>query len=406
MRLTIPSAIVLVASLIDARSLTAQQPAAAPPPRKEGPVISVQFPGGTLDDYIKAVQKAAAPTPVNVIRADSAGAIQLPAVILKDVSPGTALEAVEWIFRGDDRQRFDVSDFRSDDQGSDVYAVTFVTRSPPSNPVSGQADGRAIEVISIRDLIEPAERRPEVAAVAVTRDNVLSAVESALRMNRAQGAEAPEVLFHEDTGLVIVRGSGEDIDIARSVVLRIREDVARRREKADDAGRDIRVFEQELRKTEATLGVKHREFQILNERFERARKMKEAGTESDERVQAAEIERARAELDLQLLEVQRDQLMQQLNERQAAREARAELKAAIYDIADLSPAATDLQPLASALVQGSGGSAEVKPGEGGKGLTLVVKADASGQDLIAGLLRTIRKAAGRPAPGDQRGGAR
>src|SRR5688500_8384466 len=77
-----------------------QQPAAAPNvPKTSGPVVSIDFAGGTVNDFIGAVQKAAAPAAVNVIRPAEAAAVPAPPISLRNVTVQTALEALRWAFR-------------------------------------------------------------------------------------------------------------------------------------------------------------------------------------------------------------------------------------------------------------------------------------------------------------------
>jgi len=66
------------------------------------PIIDVEFAGGTLQEFVKAVQKAAiesaAKTPVNVMIPSEAANIAIPAISLKRVSADTALSTLQYAF--------------------------------------------------------------------------------------------------------------------------------------------------------------------------------------------------------------------------------------------------------------------------------------------------------------------
>ena len=80
------------------------QPAAPRPDfvRPPMPIIDVEFAGGSVQEFVSAIQKAAtqsaAKTPVNVMVPSEAAEVPLPAVSLKRVSAETALQTLQYAF--------------------------------------------------------------------------------------------------------------------------------------------------------------------------------------------------------------------------------------------------------------------------------------------------------------------
>jgi hypothetical protein len=66
-------------------------------PHPEAPLLSVQFGGGTLNDYLNVLNPANSPQRINIMVPDGAREIEVPAVSLFNVSPSTAVYSLEFL---------------------------------------------------------------------------------------------------------------------------------------------------------------------------------------------------------------------------------------------------------------------------------------------------------------------
>ncbi len=359
--------------------------------KNAGPVVSIDFPGGTINDFIKAVQKAAAPAAVNVIRPAEAASVQAPPISLRNVTVKTALESLRFAFQDSGEHRFQVEDFGGDAGSEPVYAVRYGRMSSRA-AAPPPADDRTIEVFSIRDLIEPTNPGADPSGT-ISRDHILSAVDTALRLDDRQNETPPEIKYHQDTGLLIVRGTGEQVNLIRALLLRVRDDAKSRRSDAEVFGSQLRGLEGELRRMMTELDVKKKEADMLKARLDRSRKLRDAGTASEDELAAIELQYTRGMGEVQMVSARIEQLEQEIKARREARPATAEPTTAVYDLADLAAAGAELEALAQTL---TGGNVQQGPDKG-KGFSLVVTAPEAGQELFKQALAAVRKAVGTAA---------
>lgn len=283
-----------------------QPPGGAPSPRfaEVNPPITLDFPGGTLGQFVEAIRKAAAATvpdaAVNVVFTDPALAgFPVPRVQLRHVSVEAALGAATYRDRtGSAGPVLDRVGTRTPSANAPVYVIT-------SAPESRQRAAR-VEIFDIRDL---ARSRPQL-------DGILTAIDTALRMEGA--GPPPEVKFHEDSGLLITRATPEQLDSVRQVIGRLlsgshnaarerqdiqrRESVMRLRAETDDLHAQSRAMRGEV--------LKVRQEMMNAENLARA-----AGTPEER----APHDKRRHETHLRLteLEMQADRIDRELRSREA-----------------------------------------------------------------------------------------
>ncbi len=182
--------------------------------------VNLQFPGGTLAEYVKALQRLS--PNINIIVASSdAGEIKLPAIKLDSVAPKVAVELV----RGD----YQIT--------SDAIAHVWVdVWDAPGRATTGsvfrirtQVDKARssvqVRVWNIGDLLG-ADRQP---------DGVLTAVETAVGLLDWISRPAT-IRYHEDTKLLVASGEHEQLQAIDRVVDGIRSGMARDYELAAAAG--------------------------------------------------------------------------------------------------------------------------------------------------------------------------
>jgi hypothetical protein len=174
------------------------------------PVISLEFPGGPLADFVEAVRKSG--KDVNVLlMTPEAGKISLPPVRLKSVSVDAALAVLHNCeFRWDDTTvALDVEPFGPRSQGA-VYRIT-------ANRIDRKSGGPTeVHVWTVADLL----------IKGLTAEEILTAVETAIELYGGK-SPAAQIRFHEATGLLVGSGTGDQLAAIDRVVRELREGVER-----------------------------------------------------------------------------------------------------------------------------------------------------------------------------------
>jgi hypothetical protein len=356
-----------------------------------GPLVTVKFPGGSLRDYIGAVQKAAAPADVNVVPPPDANDVKLPEISLKGVTVRSALEAVQWaVFDNAGSSAYQVYVNVNDGDTSPVYAV-YRTNNPTVLDARRRAQEHGqqqIEVFSIRELIEPRPGTNNEQANAA-RSNVLGAIETALRMQQDDGQQPPDVKLHQETSLLIVRGTPDQINIVRNVLARMRDDAERQGASTRSSAARDRERTSKIRKLTSSIELQKKELEFRQKRMTRQRELVEKGQASTDDVATAELEAARAQTMLSQL-IQELEDVQKETAGQTATEG-GESKTVAYDMTGIDNSAFGL---VKAIVEPAGGAVTLSNN------TLSVQAPEEQQRLVQALFRTIRKGdAGAPPRG-------
>jgi hypothetical protein len=258
-----PLAIVRVLFLATAASavfplaLLAQAPPLEPPPQVINPQLRVrttspehdtrtftlEFPGGTVADYADAVRKTEGGD-INIVYDSTAASVDLPSVNLRNVTIATAFRLLETLQEGKD-PRLSVQEVRDGEGGETVYVIRIGTVKfwPPQNmlkgptttmrwqpgagnvpletPVYGLAQSpKRVQVFSLKKLVGRQDAgSPEAAKVEVEfAKRALTAVEAVLDVDKDRQGGAPTFKYHEEAGLLIVRGTNEDIEQVSQVL--------------------------------------------------------------------------------------------------------------------------------------------------------------------------------------------
>jgi len=200
---------------------TAAAQNAEPAPPKSTPAaqqtINLQFPGGTLDEYIKAVQTAAGKINL-IVEAPEARDIRVPSVKLESVTVRAALDLVKGLPKLADGTNVQVTlEEFGGVQGDDrIIPVLRLRTSPFSN--FQFIPPPEVRVWNIGDLLAD-KKKPE---------GVLTAVETAVGLlDSAQ--RAAQIRYHEDTTLLVASGQPQQLAAIDRVVDGIREGVMRER---------------------------------------------------------------------------------------------------------------------------------------------------------------------------------
>jgi len=218
------------------------------------PLVSLEFNGGSLNQFIAAV-KASSRQPINVVCPAEAAKLEVPALSLRNVTALVALQSLEYAARPGPNQSIRVTLINMGRTGMPVadgeaptFAIAVQGFAPQPGPVTGlpfAAAAPVTRVYSVRELLPVDGDSP---LPGFTIDQVVQPVQTALLVDLgdAQGDE-PKIMVHKESNLIIIRGSQRQTELARQVIDRLRDDV----EALRDRGRADREFRSALQEITA-----------------------------------------------------------------------------------------------------------------------------------------------------------
>lgn len=277
------------------------------------PVVSVNYAGGTVAAYVEALRKAAQPKPVNVILSRSAAAETIAPISLQNVGLDTALMAIEpaagvssgtWRIRRIDPRSPGVTGGQGT---SPAFSIDFAeARAAPS------AEPASVEVFSIASLVRMpgvVEDVPLLDAVIrqgegrLSLQAVLDAVRSALEIGEDR-ADKPELKYHEESSLLIVRGTAKQHRAVRQVIERLEMDRDRTTSRAAEAAKRQRALEIDAQRLRIDMQVQAQELHVRQQELAEALKLVEAGAAPTSHRTTLEIVVAKSQARLQQLELE------------------------------------------------------------------------------------------------------
>lgn len=258
-----------------------------------GSRVNLKFPGGTLTDFIEALRKAASPAPFNVLKTGEGVEPLIPPCEFQDVTITNAVSAAAKVDR---KIRLSII---QEDEGAPVYVFSYGGNSG-SRDSSMQTD-----VLSLRGVLDAAPNDPQDVKVTMTSDTVLAAVQQGAMTDADEDGTRPAMIrFHEESELLFVRGTHDQIETIRRVVSLMESDVQRKRNMYDTsaarrASTDIKQLEIQIEFLRASLDNAMRE-------ADRAGTLVAQGALSDSELSAARqnVLHVRADLDKTVLQLQ------------------------------------------------------------------------------------------------------
>ncbi len=212
-----PLAIACLAQPQQAPPAVRSNPVPQPAPGAPEPTFNVDFPGGTVREYVDVVRRVSASgsgNPVNVTVTEGAAQFRVPRVQLTSV---TAEGALTFLSRSDNTGDSRVYvDSVGGDREHRVYSI-FMQRSGPA----ASTPKPSLLVVSLTDLMNAKGSAPEQQDKQL--QTILSAVETALKVGAAESDSAPQLTVHRESGMLLVRGSEAERAIASDVLTKLRE---------------------------------------------------------------------------------------------------------------------------------------------------------------------------------------
>jgi len=211
------AALLLIPMALSPMALTAQEAGGpAGPTRRRAPepvVVSFTFDGGTLKEFVAAVRKDQ--PKANIVLATRANSAVIPPMILRDAGVEQALEGACMAAEADFQVR--VKEFRG--AGQPVYSIyAYAQPSPAGVTMVGPKPGDLHQrVLTLNDLT--AQRASGMPSMKV--ETVLSALDLAM----ADENKPPRIRYHEDAGLLLVRGTYEQIEVIEQIIVTLSRDL-------------------------------------------------------------------------------------------------------------------------------------------------------------------------------------
>lgn len=215
-----------------------------------GPIININFAGGTLAAYVQAVRDAAAKAgqPVNIVLPKEAEGETVPAISLVNVTPKTALDSLSYAFPEQSGLAVAAKLISSDREQSLTFALRYAKTGRGSLPAQpGMAmmspqNPRSSRVYSLRTLVESPEGLPPDPNLTMPVENVLSALRAAAELETSANApgdkdEAPEFLLHKESQLLICRGTQGQQQLVESLLAELRATLQPKRERAYESAK-------------------------------------------------------------------------------------------------------------------------------------------------------------------------
>lgn len=271
-------------------------------------LLTVNFPGGTIGQYVEALRKASAGGSANIVVSDRSSKVPISAINLKGVDIGVAVAAIPAAYSGA-RGAWHIDPvFPSGRlQGIGSVDMTSITYSVDFESVlEYRRDDLKVESFSLGRLLNPAgEAKPESDPRIV-----LTAIETGLHLLIAEGDPQPELKFHPDSTLLFVRGTSAEVDLVKSVISRMSEEAVRRmaitqRRTRAEQTRNLQVKEATLR-----IQIKEMEFEAVASELKATAQQVQAGTASATEMARIQLEYNRAKMNIEMakIELERSQL--------------------------------------------------------------------------------------------------
>lgn len=285
-----------------------------------GPLINVEFAGGTVAEFIEALRKAAAPEPVNAVVSEPASKVTLAPIRLRKVALETAVQSIETA-AGDaggwriSRVRLERRDRDPLEGESPVFSVQFEPRKRPPDLRTDAGEKPVIQVYSLRDVTDPKPGDPPGVLLVQKPETVLTAIRSAIELSGGDGSSAPEIKYHQDSGLLIVRGTAEQTGLISQALDTLASDVRQRRSAALQmgvSGNSVADMRAQMDKAALMAMKQQAEARRAGEALARIKQQAAAGAVSTEEVAAAEARAQNTEIEAQVAQVEVARLAERL----------------------------------------------------------------------------------------------
>jgi hypothetical protein len=156
--------------------------------------ISVDQPAGTVSDFVARIRET--DPLLNIVVTESASAMRLPEIRLEHVPIRAVLSLISTLTNSE----VDVS-FESQLDGSDANVVLISSQFMPESNQSP-----CVRVFNVKRILE-----------ATNREALLASLDEGFQMMEQQDLKV-DIKVHEATGLMFIKGTGPQLELAESVL--------------------------------------------------------------------------------------------------------------------------------------------------------------------------------------------
>jgi hypothetical protein len=172
------------------------------PAPEQRPLISLDFPGGTISDLIVAIEKADGGRPINVIGDKTAFATEVQAFSVRNADRFGVIEAISrWL---DDRQGVV---FRQTGDG-----IFLLEKVPSPQHLLPNGESTFFASFQLNPFLSDTQ----------TVDDIVGAIRAAWELDPDHDPAALRIKFHPPTGLLLIAGPPEASTITYSVLKNIK----------------------------------------------------------------------------------------------------------------------------------------------------------------------------------------
>lgn len=272
-------------------------------PQSDLPIVNFAFDGGTLRAFVDAIKKQCPSVEINVGFRGEAERVQMPAISMKGVSIGTAMQSMNTLADPGSGRYVNVLPLQ-ERNGAPLYSVEIRNMTDYMGNTLGNAT--TTKVFSLRELVRASgsdQNSPQQTA-----ELVLSVLEATMEVEASESRTPPTLRYHKDSGMLIARGTSNQLQVIESVLATMQRDAQ------NNPGypgvsllQEIAKAEAEVSLSRATLEHRRQESDAAKEQLERITKMRDSGAASDAELGAAregvlksnyDVEKAHIQLNL------------------------------------------------------------------------------------------------------------
>ncbi|MCR9244115.1 MAG: hypothetical protein NXI31_03730 [bacterium] len=178
-------------------------------PDREPPLVSMTFRGGTMARFVAEIRKAE--PKCNIVVADAAAVAELPPMEVQDAGLDQVLDSACAVATS--KMRIACQEQRG--RGVPVFAILALPRQVSGVNVAATGFGKPANVTTmVLSLNRLTEDEPRLAIDGLKVETILSALETGARFDE----KAPLMRYHEDSGLLFLRGTHEQLSLASDVL--------------------------------------------------------------------------------------------------------------------------------------------------------------------------------------------
>ncbi len=186
-------------------------------------VDSVEFPGGSVADYIANIKKV---SQINVVIDIDTGQVQLPPVSLKNISISNALN---WItLTAEAKERALTVRFLRNRPGTNGGEVTVISisrrlaeRNALSPAVPSTVQTTSTKHMKVFSLKQAFQNLSNSSKLENRHEITLKAIDLALGLLESNPSDKPVVKYDVDSGLLMVRGTDKQIDTVTNLLAQL-----------------------------------------------------------------------------------------------------------------------------------------------------------------------------------------